>query len=104
MPPILVTGSTSTLGWHVTQKLTERGANAAAATRRPGATGVDLSPPTVRFDLEDPSAYGAFCGERVFLVRPPVMARVYESIFPAIDAAGRSGGTHVAFLSLPGAE
>jgi uncharacterized protein YbjT (DUF2867 family) len=105
MATILVTGATGTVGRHVAQGLAERGADAVAATRRPEAAADDSPLPTVRFDFEDPSTYNAFTGvEKVFLVRPPAIAKVWESIFPALDAAEKRGVQHVVFLSLLGAE
>ncbi len=100
---ILVTGATGTVGRHVAKGLAERDVPAVATTRRPGAA--DLPLPAVRFDFEDPSTYDAFDGiRRVFLVRPPALARVRSSIVPALDAAEAAGVKHVVFLSLLGAE
>ena len=103
-PSILVTGATGTVGQHVAGGLAERDVSAVAATRYPGATDA-LPLPTRRFDFEDPVTYNAFEGiEQLFLVRPPALTRVWEHIFPAIDAAARAGVQHVVFLSLLGAE
>lgn len=103
--PILVTGATGTVGRHVARGLADRGAEAVAATRNPNNAADDLPLPTVRFDFEDPSTYDAFEGtKKLFLVRPPAIARVWASIFPALDAAERRGVEHVVFLSLLGAE
>jgi uncharacterized protein YbjT (DUF2867 family) len=100
---ILVTGATGTVGRPVAQGLADRDVPAVAATRRPDAADGPL--PTVRFDFEDPTTYDAFDGvRRVFLVRPPALAQVWTSIFPALDAAARAGVEHVVFLSLLGAE
>ena len=101
---ILVIGATGTVGRHVAQGLADRGADAIAATRHPGEAADDLPLPTVRFDFEDPSTYDIFQAvTKVFLVRPPAIAKVWRSIFPALDAAERRGLTHVVFLSLLGA-
>ena len=101
---ILVTGATGTVGGHVAQGLAGRDANSVAAVRCPGAAD-DLPLPSVRFDFEDAMTYDAFSGmDRLFLVRPPAIAKVWESIFPALDAAERAGVRHVVFLSLLGAE
>jgi uncharacterized protein YbjT (DUF2867 family) len=103
---ILVTGATGTVGRHVTRALAKRGLSARAATRHPPAESDALALPAVRFDFEDPATYaGAFDGVRqLFLVRPPAIATVWNSIFPALDAAERAGVEHVVFLSLLGAE
>ncbi len=102
-PTTLITGATGTVGQHVARGLAEQGGDAAAATRRPEVA--DLPLPTVRFDFEDPSTYDAFKGvTKVFLVRPPALTRVWQSIFPVLDAADAAGVEHVVFLSLLGAE
>ena len=102
---ILVTGATGTVGKHVATGLADQGVEAVAATRHPNAAADDLQMPTVRFDFENPSTYDAFDGvTMIFLVRPPAIARVWESIVPALDAAERCGVEHVVFLSLLGAE
>ena len=102
---ILVTGATGTVGGHVARLLAERGAEAWAATRRPTATADALPLPAVRFDFEDPSTYDAFHGvDRLFLVRPPALTWVWNSILPALRAAERAGVERVVFLSVLGAE
>lgn len=60
----------------------------------------------MRFDFEDATTYAsAFEGvTQLFLVRPPAIADVWNSIFPALDAAERAGVEHVVLLSLLGAE
>jgi len=104
-PSILVIGATGTVGRHVARGLADRNIDATAATRRPDAAADDLTLPTVQFDFEDPATYDAFDGvQRLFLVRPPAIATVWDSIFPALDAAERRGVVHVVFLSLLGAE
>lgn len=102
-PSILVVGTTGTVGQYVARGLADRDASAVAATRHPDAA--DLPLPTVRFDFQDSVTYDAFGGvRRLFLVRPPTIAAVWDSIFPALDAAERAGVQHVVFLSLLGAE
>jgi uncharacterized protein YbjT (DUF2867 family) len=60
----------------------------------------------VGFDFTEPATYApAFRGaRRLFLVRPPAIAAVWRSIFPALRAAREAGVRHIVFLSLLGAE
>lgn len=110
MPPkgrIVVTGATGTVGREVMQRLARQGAPAVAAVRNPGRARSTLGTvPTVRFDFEDPATYDeTFRGaEKLFLVRPPAIAAVWQSIFPALRAAQAAGVQHVVLLSLLGAE
>lgn len=103
---IFVTGATGTVGSHVVRGLRGKGRSVRAATRDPSAYDApDAGVESVRFDFEDPSTYDeAFrgCGS-MFLVRPPAIAAVWNSIFPAIDAAAAAGIRHIVFLSVQGA-
>lgn len=104
-----MTGATGTVGGHLLSSLEalearETGAiSPVAAVRSPERAG-DLGVPVRRFDFEDASTYDAFEGiDAVFLVRPPAIAQVWSSIFPALDAAVDAGVEHVVFLSIQGA-
>ena len=101
-PTVLVTGATGTVGSFVRESLERRACTVQALTRSPDPT--DES--EVAFDFERPETWGrAFeGGDRLFLVRPPAISRVGESIVPAIDAARRCGVEHVTLLSVLGAE
>lgn len=109
VPPagrILITGATGTVGRAVAQQLAQQDAPVAAAVRNPERALQAVRVPTVAFDFHKPATYGeAFRGvEKLFLVRPPAIAAVWRSIFPALHAAQRAGVRHVVFLSLLGAE
>ncbi|WP_181687254.1 SDR family oxidoreductase [Halorhabdus salina] len=103
---VLVTGATGTVGSRVVGALADWAGTVRAATRDPDETSVSAADETVAFDFERPETWGpAFEGvDRLFLVRPPAISRVGESILPAIDAAGRVGVEHVVVLSVLGAE
>jgi uncharacterized protein YbjT (DUF2867 family) len=103
---ILVTGATGTVGHAVVQQLAQQDAPVVAAVRNPARVRQTLSVPAVAFDFHEPATYDhAFRGvEKLFLVRPPAIAAVWQSIFPALRAAQRAGVQHVVFLSLLGAE
>ena len=101
-PTVLVTGATGTVGAFVREALADRECTMRALVRTP-----DPADPTeVAFDFEKPETWGrAFeGGDRLFLVRPPAITRVGDSVLPAIDAAGRCGVDHVTLLSVLGAE
>ncbi len=100
---VLVTGATGTVGGHLLSSL-EAGAMSPVAAVRSPEHAEDLGVPVRRFDFEDPATYDAFEGmDAVFLVRPPAIAQVWSSIFPALDAAVDAGVQHVVFLSIQGA-
>lgn len=102
----LVTGATGTVGRHVVRHLREHGAPVVAAGRVPKQARELLGVPAVRFDFEQPETYAAaFQGiDKLFLVRPPAITRVWQSIFPALEVAQQAGVQHVVLLSLLGAE
>jgi uncharacterized protein YbjT (DUF2867 family) len=103
---VLVTGATGTVGSRVLGHLADWEGTVRAATRDPDAAVLPAADETVEFDFERPETWGtAFEGvDRLFLVRPPAISRVGESILPAIDAAERIGLEQVVVLSVLGAE
>lgn len=103
---VLVTGATGTVGSRVLEQLADGAVTVRAATRDPDGSNLPDADETVEFDFERPETWGAaFDGvDRLFLVRPPAISRVGESILPAIDAAERVGIDHVVVLSVLGAE
>jgi uncharacterized protein YbjT (DUF2867 family) len=60
----------------------------------------------VAFDVTHQASFApALAGiERMFLMRPPAVANVAQTLFPLIDAAKSSGVKQIVFLSLLGAE
>jgi dihydroflavonol-4-reductase len=58
MKPVLVTGATGFIGWHVARKLIERGRTVRALTR-PGSTVRELAVETVTGDLRDRASLDA---------------------------------------------
>ena len=105
---ILVTGATGTIGSRVLEELADRGVTVRAACRDPEREQATLPEGVewVEFDFERPETWGvAFEGvDAMFLMRPPAITRVGDSITPAIDAAERVGVEHVVVLSVLGAE
>jgi uncharacterized protein YbjT (DUF2867 family) len=90
----------------VVRQLAQQDAPVVAAVRDPERARQALPVPAVAFDFHEPATYdNAFRDvEKLFLVRPPAIAAVWRSIFPALRAAQRAGVRHVVFLSLLGAE
>jgi len=99
---VLVVGATGSLGHAVATELSARGLAVRAgdidpvraADRLPGCDAVLL-------DVIDPTTFGpALAGaRRVFLLRPPAIARVGPTINRFLDAAVDAGVEHVVFSS-----
>lgn len=103
----LVTGATGNLGSAVVQQLAGRGLPIRAAGT--DTARVELQLPSVdgvHLDLTDPTTFGpALQGvQRLFLVRPPAIARVKPTINRFLDVAADTGVEHVVFASVLGAE
>jgi uncharacterized protein YbjT (DUF2867 family) len=105
--PVLVTGAGGNVGAAVVAHLRGRGiAVRAGDLRRRSSTERVPDVETVRLDLTDPATFGpALDGvRRVFLIRPPAIARVGPTINAFVDAAAAAGVEHVVFSSVAGAE
>lgn len=102
---ILVTGATGNVGKSLLEYLVAQKAPVVAGTRNsnPNST---ANIEYVEFDLKRPETYHkALLGvERVFLVRPPAIAKVNRDIKPFIQECVRKKIKHVVFLSLMGIE
>jgi uncharacterized protein YbjT (DUF2867 family) len=99
--PVLVTGATGNAGREVLRALGRLEIPCRAAARRP-----EDDPGSVRFDFEKPDTWKQAvegCGA-VFLLRPPPISNVAETLNPFVDLARREGVRHVVFLSVAGAE
>ena len=102
---IFVTGATGTVGAEILSLLTASGHAVRAGMRQPNAT-QRTEANAVPFNVTQPASFApALAGiERMFLMRPPAVANVAETLFPLIDAAKASGVRQIVFLSLLGAE
>lgn len=105
---LLITGATGNVGAEVVKLLIKNrhsvraaGTNMAAITKQFGA-----AVEAVVLDFGKPETFApAFAGvERMFLMRPPAISNVKQTIIPAIDAAQQAGVQQIVFLSLIGAE
>jgi uncharacterized protein YbjT (DUF2867 family) len=105
---ILVTGATGTIGSRVLDELADRNVTVRAALRDPerGRATLPEGVEWAEFDFERPETWGTAFEDvdAMFLMRPPAISRVGDSITPAIDAAERVGVEHVVVLSVLGAE
>lgn len=103
---ILVTGASGLVGREVARALSGR-APVRLALRDPArGTENEGAQERVRFDFRDPSTFEAALHgiDRVFLLRPPQLARPRRDFDPFIAAMRRAGVRHVAFLSVRGAD
>jgi len=103
---ILVTGANGLVGREVANRLAGQ-APIRLALRDPAQAGNGTgAAESVRFDFLDPSTFGpALRGvDRVFLLRPPQLARARHDFGPFVTAMQRAGVGQVAFLSVRGAE
>jgi uncharacterized protein YbjT (DUF2867 family) len=106
--PVLVTGATGNVGRHVVHALRALGVPFVAAGTRPAhlraTLGEDVA--TAALDLADPASYdGAVRGARgLFLLRPPAIANVRETLNVLVDRAIAAGVEHVTFVSVEGAD
>ena len=109
MGRILVTGASGTVGRAVAAALASTGESVISAVRNPAGSEFALDPPagTPRaFDFSDPTGWaGAFAGvDRLFLLRPPAIANVADTLIPVIDTALAHGIRQIVFLSLQGVQ
>ncbi len=97
---ILVTGASGLVGREVANRLVGH------APVRLGLRGGIGEAGTIRFDFLDPSTFEAALRgvDRVFLLRPPQLARARHDFGPFVAAMQRAAVQQVAFLSVRGAE
>jgi len=105
MRRVLITGATGNAGREVVREAIEAGLQVRAGVRRPegDAHGAHEA---VAFDFVDRSTWTravADC-QAVFLLRPPPISNVAETLNPFIDRARDGGVDQVVFLSVAGAE
>jgi uncharacterized protein YbjT (DUF2867 family) len=106
--PVLVTGATGNVGREVVRALQSldvpfvAAVSSAASARKALGDSVSIR----EIDLRDPRTYdAALAGVRgLFLLRPPPISNVRETLNVLVDRAIVAGVEHVAFLSVDGAD
>ena len=100
LSPILVTGATGNVGREVVLACRQAGLAVREGVRHP------QGPDQVALDFFQPDSWAqALAGVRaVFLVRPPAIAKVEETLCPFVEKAMTEGVELVQFLSVAGAE
>jgi uncharacterized protein YbjT (DUF2867 family) len=108
LDPILVTGATGNVGREVVRSLRAMAVPFVAAGIDPDRVRQRLGPEvrTVALDLADPATYAnAVRGMKgLFLLRPPPLANVRDTLNVLVDRAMDAGVEHVVFLSVDGAD
>jgi len=104
---VLVTGAVGNVGREVVRALRSRGVPFRAADLVPDAVTAMHGAQTeaVRLDFDDDATYSrALDGcDSLFLVRPPAVCDVQNTLVPFVDVAMASGVRHIVFLSVAGA-
>jgi uncharacterized protein YbjT (DUF2867 family) len=106
-PLVLVTGASGNVGASVVEHLLARGLRVRTGELDPARAGRRApDAEAVRLDLTDPTTFAPALADvdRVFLIRPPAIARVGPTLNALVDAAVTNGVTHVVFSSVAGAE
>lgn len=107
MSPVLVTGASGNVGRAVVRSLLTRGIAVLAADRHPSRLSARFGDAvtTARLDFRDRATWeGAVSGaSHMFLMRPPAIADVENTLVPFVDFARAHGVDHIVFLSVAGA-
>lgn len=103
---VLVTGATGNVGREVVRSLRAQGFPVRTATSEPERArrlfGDDVD--AARLDYFDSGTFAILDGvESLFLMRPPAISNVKQTLLPFVDEARRRGVRHIVFLSVAGA-
>lgn len=105
---ILVIGALGNVGTEIVKQLQVQGQKIRAAdiSKEKLKERFDDTVEATQFDFCSPETHEATFRDvdKMFLLRPPQLTDVKRHMFPAIDAAKRSGVRHVVFLSLIGVD
>ncbi len=105
---IAVTGATGNTGVHVVKELLALGVRVVALVGKPDRARASL-PNDVEARAFDFTASGTWAAavvgcDALFLLRPPAISNVQETLLPFAQAALQQGVKHIVFLSVAGAE
>ena len=105
MNKILVTGITGNVGKEVATILDKKGVSLVGGVRNPDKCKVKFNYTLVQLDFDDPATFdSALEGiDKIFLVRPPQIEDVENTIIPFLEKA-KKNVKHITFLSLYGVE
>lgn len=105
MGKILVTGATGNIGTYVVDELINRGEQVKVASSKNNPV-TPKGAEAVLFDFLNPETYANALAEvdRVFLVRPPQLAKPKKDMLPFIRAMKNKAIRQVVFVSLMGVE
>lgn len=103
---ILVTGATGNVGRWVVKALRDRGENVIGTVHSAPQKTLDRDQGYRYFDFGNTASWGDCCKgvDRVFLIRPPHISRVEETMVPFLQFLEERGIRHLVFLSVQGAE
>jgi uncharacterized protein YbjT (DUF2867 family) len=105
---VLVTAALGNVGRELVPALQRRQIGVKAADRDPAEIGSQLGGgvESVRLDFTERASFApALAGcSGLFLLRPPAIANVEETLIPLLEEAHARGIEHVVFLSVAGAE
>lgn len=109
MKKVLVTGSTGNIGRYVIEKLMEKEVEVKAAFRKKidgNKIFSNCDVEVVEFDFLRPETYGEALKNvtKIFLMRPPQLAKPQEEMLPFLHEAKKAGVEHIVFVSLLGVE
>jgi uncharacterized protein YbjT (DUF2867 family) len=109
MGKILVTGATGNIGYYVLKDLADRGETVKAAVSdlnrgKKKLEGINCE--VVQFDFLNPETFDVSLRDvdRIFLMRPPQLAKPKKDMKPFLDAVKAKGIKHIVFVSLLGVE
>lgn len=106
---IVVTGATGNIGYYVVKELIEKGAKVKAAVTNPSSVKAPLNKfdcEFIEFDFLKPETFESalFEVDRIFLIRPPQLAKPKRDMMPFLETAKAKGIKHIVFVSLLGVE
>ncbi|WP_167553323.1 SDR family oxidoreductase [Evansella clarkii] len=106
---IMVTGATGNIGYYVASELAAKGEKVKLALFQPEKEGGifrNMGAEKVKFDFLDQATFNEALlnVKKIFLIRPPQLAKPISDMKPFIDKAKEKGVEQIVFVSLMGVE